>query len=200
MISSNTMNLRHIEVFHAVYVNGTISAAAKALNVSQPSVSKVLKHAEGRLGFPLFQRIGGRLTPSDEGHILFKEVDDLYRRIGAVNMTAKNLRGGGDGHIRLAVPPALANAAPNKKGAAGAVKVNVVRVFTVVAIATVAGGVIYSTASALAVSAERDEMRKTKAMTIHTTMKTRPSGQNNPNRTPMVVATPLPPWKRSHTG
>ena len=107
MIPSNTMNLRHIEVFHAVYVNGTITAAAKALNVSQPSVSKVLKHAEGRLGFPLFQRIGGRLTPSDEGHILFKEVDDLYKRIGAVNMTAKNLRGGGDGHIRLAVPPAL---------------------------------------------------------------------------------------------
>lgn len=107
MIPSSTMNLRHIEVFHAVYVNGTISAAAKALNVSQPSVSKVLKHAEGRLGFPLFQRIGGRLTPSDEGHILFKEVDDLYKRIGAVNMTAKNLRGGGEGHIRLAVPPAL---------------------------------------------------------------------------------------------
>jgi DNA-binding transcriptional LysR family regulator len=106
-MAGNTMNLRHIEVFHAVYVNGSVSAAAKALNVSQPSVSKVLKHAEGRLEFPLFRRIGGRLIPSDEGHILFKEVDDLYRRIGAVNMTAKNLRGSGEGHIRLAVPPAL---------------------------------------------------------------------------------------------
>jgi len=33
------MNLRHIEIFHAVYVKGSASAAARALNVSQPSVS-----------------------------------------------------------------------------------------------------------------------------------------------------------------
>ena len=43
------MNLRHIEVFHAVYVNGSVSAAARMLNVSQPSVSKVLRHAESLL-------------------------------------------------------------------------------------------------------------------------------------------------------
>jgi DNA-binding transcriptional LysR family regulator len=30
------MNLRHIEVFHAVYTKGSVSAAARALNVSQP--------------------------------------------------------------------------------------------------------------------------------------------------------------------
>ena len=48
------MNLRHIEVFHAVYVNGSVSGAARALNVSQPSVSKMLRHAESLLGFQLF--------------------------------------------------------------------------------------------------------------------------------------------------
>ena len=47
------MNLRHIEIFHAVYVNGSVSAAARALNVSQPSVSKMLRHAESLLGFQL---------------------------------------------------------------------------------------------------------------------------------------------------
>jgi len=44
----------------------------------------------------------------------------------------------------FAVPPALANAAPNKKGAAPAIKVDVVRVFIVVAVATIAGGVIFN--------------------------------------------------------
>lgn len=44
----------------------------------------------------------------------------------------------------LTVPPALANAAPNKKGAAAPAQVNVVRVFIVVAVATVAGGVIFN--------------------------------------------------------
>jgi len=53
------MNLRHIEIFHAVYVNGSVSAAARALNVSQPSVSKMLRYAESLLGFQLFQRTNG---------------------------------------------------------------------------------------------------------------------------------------------
>ncbi|MBT8142476.1 MAG: LysR family transcriptional regulator [Gammaproteobacteria bacterium] len=50
------MRLRHIEVFHAVYLTGSVSGGARALNVSQPTVSKVLKHAEDQLGFKLFHR------------------------------------------------------------------------------------------------------------------------------------------------
>ena len=60
------MRLRHIEVFQAVYVNGSISAAARALNISQPSVSKVLRHAESQLGFTLFKLVKQRLAPTDE--------------------------------------------------------------------------------------------------------------------------------------
>ena len=37
------MNLRHIEIFHAVYVNGSVSAAARALGLTQPTVSHHLK-------------------------------------------------------------------------------------------------------------------------------------------------------------
>src|SRR3546814_2606693 len=59
------MNLRHIEIFHAVYTNGSVSAAARALNISQPSVSKTLRHAESILGFPLFERSAGRLVATD---------------------------------------------------------------------------------------------------------------------------------------
>ena len=54
------MRLRQIEVFHAVYTSGSISAAARALNVSQPSVSKVLRHTEVQLGLPLFRLSRGR--------------------------------------------------------------------------------------------------------------------------------------------
>ena len=55
------MTLRQIEVFHAVYVSGSITAAARALHVSQPSVSKTLRHTESGLGFALFRRLKGRL-------------------------------------------------------------------------------------------------------------------------------------------
>lgn len=50
------MRLRHIEVFQAIVQTGSISAAARLLNVSQPNISRVLNHAEQQLGFALFER------------------------------------------------------------------------------------------------------------------------------------------------
>lgn len=101
------MNLRHIEVFHAVYQSGSVSAAARALNVSQPSVSKVLRHAESRIGFPLFKVVRGRLVATEEAHILFHEARELYARVQSLQETTKNLRRGGQGNLRLAVLPSL---------------------------------------------------------------------------------------------
>ncbi|UAK25042.1 LysR family transcriptional regulator [Sphingomonas nostoxanthinifaciens] len=102
------MNLRQIEVFHAVYKAGSISAASRLLNVSQPSVSKVVKHAETRLGFSLFQLVRGRLVPTDEAHLLFRDVEDLHERIDIFQRTARNLRTSVEGCIRLGVLPSLA--------------------------------------------------------------------------------------------
>lgn len=101
------MNFRQIEVFHAVYISGSITAASKALHVSQPSLSKTLRHAEGQLGFALFRREKGRLVPTQEAHLLFREVDDVYQRVGSLKLAVKNLRAGGEGHLRLAVLPSL---------------------------------------------------------------------------------------------
>lgn len=49
------MRIRHIEIFNAVYTHGSMSAAARALNVSQPAVSQILRHAEDQIGFKLFE-------------------------------------------------------------------------------------------------------------------------------------------------
>ena len=70
------MRLRHIEVFHAVYSAGSITGAAKLLNVSQPSVSKVLAHAEQQLGFQLFNRVKGKIIPTKEAERLIDHVTD----------------------------------------------------------------------------------------------------------------------------
>ena len=99
--------MRQIEAFHAIYVSGSISGAARVLNVSQPSLTKVLQHAEQQLGFALFRRVKGRLVATDEAHVLFHEVRDLQGRIESLQETTKNLRRGGGGHFRLAVLPSL---------------------------------------------------------------------------------------------
>jgi DNA-binding transcriptional LysR family regulator len=101
------MNLRHIEVFHAVYVNGSVSAAARMLNVSQPSVSKVLRHAESLLGFPLFDRTGGRLVPTEDAHTLFSEVSEIQDRVYALREASRNLKRGAGTLLRVSALPSI---------------------------------------------------------------------------------------------
>lgn len=101
------MRLRQIEVFHAVYTNGSISSAARSLNVSQPAVSKVLRHTESQLGIRLFDLVRGRLVPTDEAHALFREVDDVVQRVSSLQQTALNLRNSGAGRLRIGIVPSL---------------------------------------------------------------------------------------------
>ena len=101
------MRLRHIEVFHAVYEHGSISGAARMLNVSQPSVSKVLRHAEDQLGYELFQRTKGRLVATPQAHELFAEVAEVYTSLSKLSRTAHNIGSRKGGHLRIAVLPAI---------------------------------------------------------------------------------------------
>lgn len=108
------MRLRHIEIFHAIYTTGSITNAAKILHVSQPSVSKVLSHAEMQLGFNLFERVKGRLIPTDEAEMLFDEVDKIYQQMRSIKNTAENIKKSEYGHINLGLTPALGfDAVPN---------------------------------------------------------------------------------------
>jgi len=101
------MRLRHIEIFHAIYTTGSITNAAKILHVSQPSVSKVLSHAEMQLGFDLFKRVKGRLIPTDEAEMLFDEVDKIYQQMRSIKNTAENINKSEYGQISIGGTPAL---------------------------------------------------------------------------------------------
>jgi DNA-binding transcriptional LysR family regulator len=101
------MRLRHIEVFHAIYATGSITNAAEMLHVSQPSISKVLKHAEMQLGYELFHRVRGKLVPSPEAEALILEVNKVYDQIASLKKSARNLRSNTSGSISISVMPAL---------------------------------------------------------------------------------------------
>lgn len=75
------LSLKQIEYFRAVVETGSISAAASLLSVSQPNVSRIVKHTEARLGLRLFERTKGRLKPTPEAIELFREVQSLHARL-----------------------------------------------------------------------------------------------------------------------
>ena len=101
------MRLRQIEVFHAVYTSGTMTNAARLLSVSQPSVSKVLAHAEQQLGYALFERTRGKLVPTPEAHRLFGLVSNVYDHVEQLRHVAENLRASDLGKVRIAATPAF---------------------------------------------------------------------------------------------
>lgn len=103
------LTLRHIEVFHAVMQTGSVTGAARLLNVSQPAVSAVLKHCEARARMKLFERSGGRLTPTPEAFALFPDVSAIYGRLEAVERLMQDLAGGRLGAVSLAAAFPIAN-------------------------------------------------------------------------------------------
>lgn len=86
---------------------GSVSGAARLLNVSQPAVTKVLQHAESQLGLLLFERVKGRFYPTPEAQRLFTEVDKLQGELASIRRLAASLRAGPAWSVRLSMTPAL---------------------------------------------------------------------------------------------
>src|SRR5580693_2527309 len=72
------INVRHLAVFRAVMKTGSVSAAARVLNVSQPAITKTLQLVESRIGVPLFRRLKGRLHATAESMLLMPGVDQIF--------------------------------------------------------------------------------------------------------------------------
>ena len=101
------MRTRHIEVFNSIYKTGSVTAAAKLLNVSQPSVSKVLAHAEQQLGFRLFERIKMKLVPTPEANILFKHTSVMEDVLIDINQISERLTEFPVDRVRVSCTPSL---------------------------------------------------------------------------------------------
>jgi DNA-binding transcriptional LysR family regulator len=104
---SMVFKLRHMEVFRAVMLTGSISAAAKMLYVSQPAVSKLISYIEGRLAYRLFQRVNNRLVPTSEAQILYREVERVYQAALVVNECALSLASRPQRSLRLSCSASL---------------------------------------------------------------------------------------------
>lgn len=68
-------------VFDAAARNGSFTAAAAELNVTQPAVSRMLRQFEEHLGVRLFDRTAGRAVLTEEGELLYRRVLEGFRSI-----------------------------------------------------------------------------------------------------------------------
>lgn len=71
------MEFRELQYFLAVVEEGTISGAAEALHVAQPSLSRQMRELEEKIGKTLFIRGNRKITLTEEGMILRKRAGEL---------------------------------------------------------------------------------------------------------------------------
>lgn len=104
----SALSLRQIEVFRAIMRTGSVSEAARSLLVAQPSVTRILQLSEERLGFLLFDRTRGRLTPTSEAKAIYQEVESVYAGVQRVGEIARALGEGRIGNLNVVCSPSLA--------------------------------------------------------------------------------------------
>lgn len=105
------MDYRQLEIFWAVMQTGSVTAAARTLNLSQPAVTKILRRTEDQLRFSLFQRVKGRLVPTAEAQALLPEVDRVFEDLRGVRQVVESLRETRSGALTIVTIPTLGWAA-----------------------------------------------------------------------------------------
>lgn len=101
------MTLDQLRYFQAVCQYNSVSRAAEALNISQPSISSAINKLEKEFNIMLFTRQNKRLTLTKEGTTLLDLADDLLLR---AENAVKTMNGLSDNKVlNLGIPPMLSS-------------------------------------------------------------------------------------------
>ncbi|MCW5655640.1 LysR family transcriptional regulator [Hydrogenophaga sp.] len=98
---------RQIEVFRTLMITRTLSAAARQLFVSQPGLSVTLRRFEEQLGTRLFERMGGRLVPTEEAQRIFEEIERVHGRFGQLIESIQAIARGDNAIFRFGTSPSV---------------------------------------------------------------------------------------------
>ena len=103
------LTLRQIEVIRAIMITGTVGGAARLLNVSSPGVSRAMKHAETLIGIKLFNRRGGRYSPTPQANAIFDQINSVYDKVEDLQFVISRIKRGADSELKIASVPSIAH-------------------------------------------------------------------------------------------
>jgi LysR family transcriptional activator of nhaA len=81
------LNLHHLRLFRAVATDGTLTGAARRLNLSQSALSTQLKALEASLGHDLFERVGRGLVLTEAGQIALDHAEAIFQTADELTAT-----------------------------------------------------------------------------------------------------------------
>lgn len=102
------INLRHVRAFLAIVKNGSIRAAARQLNVSQPALSKTLRELETTLSVPLLLRSAQGVMLTEYGHALFARASVVETELVRAQDELSQMLGKKGGNVVIGLSPLAA--------------------------------------------------------------------------------------------
>ena len=101
--STASIELRHLRLVSAIGEHGSLTAAARHLDLTQPALSHQLRAIESRLKTPLFERTARRMVPTTAGAALLSLARDVLSQVSGYE---RQLIAGGlvdvSGNVRIA--------------------------------------------------------------------------------------------------
>ncbi len=102
------MEIRQLEAFAAVMASGSVTGAARMLSRSQPAVTRLVQELEAEIGYPLFSRNGPRVTPTEQGFLLYEDAERALASLRQIQARADGIARGDAQPLVLAATSALA--------------------------------------------------------------------------------------------
>ncbi|HWL28837.1 MAG TPA: LysR family transcriptional regulator, partial [Burkholderiaceae bacterium] len=101
------MEIRQLEAFAAVYSAGSVTAAGRLLDRSQPMVSRQIQDLEQELGFVLFARTRPMVTLTEQGRQFYDEVRNVLAGLQQLDARSREISRGQSRPLRIAATPSL---------------------------------------------------------------------------------------------
>ena len=95
------MDEHRLKCFVAVYEQGSVSAAAERLHMTQPPLSILLRKLEDELGVNLFDRSGHRLVPTATGELFYLRAKALQANLQAMRRELRETAQGSRGTVHI---------------------------------------------------------------------------------------------------
>lgn len=102
------MNITGLRAFNRIMATGTLTGAARSMNISPSALSRQLAVLEQELGLRLFLREKQRLIPTPEGQEFHEDAQRLLYSIEQVPDIVRRIQQGSRARLRIIVMPRLA--------------------------------------------------------------------------------------------
>lgn len=96
-----SLNLDQLQALLRVVENGSFSAAARKLNLTQPAVSLQIRELERRFGVQLIERIGRRAHATTPGRTLVDAAARIFNECGLAEAAMRRYRDGWIGRVNI---------------------------------------------------------------------------------------------------